>query len=389
MAAQIAKNINPDIKTIIGGVYAIAEPNPIIENKYVDYVVVGEGEYVFKELCDYFNNEGELPQKGIMYKKDGKIINTGRVEFIKNLDELPLPSYHKVDFMKYACEIQRESVDRPREMPYANIITSRGCPYNCCFCEVATISGKSPRFRSPENIIKEIEFLIKNYRIRSLIFDDDNLLVDRERAKKLFQMMIDKKFNLKWCAIALAVFKLDEELIEFMEKSGCKYVDIAIESGVERVLKEIVHKPINLAHAKKMVDRLKESGIDVAANFIIGFPGETWNEIRQSLKFAEELDADYTKIFIATPLPNTELYKIAKDGGYLVKGFDFNKHLWTDGCIQTSEFRPQDLKILRAYEWERINFTNSEKKKKIAKMMDITEERLDEIRKNTFLRANP
>jgi len=242
--------------------------------------------------------------------------------------------------------------------------------------------------RSPENIIKEIEFLIKNYGIKSIIFDDDNLLIDKDRAKKLFQLMIEKKFNLKWNIITLAIYKLDESLIDLMKKSGCEYVNISIESGVERVLNNIIHKPLNLDHAMKMMKKLREAEIDTAANFIIGFPGETWSEIRQTLKFAEKFNAHYTKIFIATPLPNTELYNIAKEKGYL-KNFDINKHLWTDGFIETEEFRTQDLKILRAYEWDRINFTDPVKKKNIARMMDISEERLDKIRKETFERANP
>lgn len=389
IAAKIAKEIDPNIKTVLGGIHVISNPKSVINNAYGDYVLFGEGEYVFKELCDYFNGDGMLPTKGILYKKDGKIIDTGRADFIKDLDKLPFPSYHKVDFMKYANEIQRESVDRPRDMPYARILTSRGCPFNCCFCEVETISGKIPRCRSPENIITEIEWLIKRYGIKSIIFDDDNLFIYRDRAKKLFQLMIDKKFNLKWNAIAVAVFKLDEELLELMKESGCQYIDIAIESGVERVLKDIIHKPVNLEYAKKMIKKIKELKIDLALNFIIGFPGETWDEIRQTIKFAEELDVDYTKVFIATPLPNTELYRIAKEKGCLKKDFSFNKHLWTDGSIETEEFRPQDLKILRAYEWDRINFSNPKKKKKIAEMMGIREERLDEIRKETLMRVNP
>lgn len=389
IAAEIAKKVSPNIKTIFGGVYATSDYDNIIKNPYIDYVVVGEGEYILRELCDYFNGKGKLPKKGILYKKGKEIIHTPRAEFIEDLDELPMPSYHKVDFMRYATEIQRESVDRPRVMPYTHIFASRGCPFNCCFCAAGAISGKKIRYRSPENMIAEIEFLIKEYGIKSLILDDDNMLVNKEWARKFFQLMIDKKMNLKWNAIAMAVFKLNEEMLELMKKSGCEYINIAIESGVKRVLQEVIHKPIDLEYAKKMVSKMKELKIDITANFIIGFPGETWSEIRQTLKFAEELNADYTKIFIATPLPNTELYQIAKEKGYLRPGFSFNQHLWTDGWIETEEFRPEDLKILRAYEWDRINFLEPVKRKKIAEMMGITKKRLDGIRKQTFIRANP
>ncbi len=191
IAAKIAKKAYPDIITILGGVNATSDPMSLITDPNVDYVVAGEGEYVFKDFCDYVNGDkSKFPQKGIIFKKDGKIINHGKANFIENLDELPLPSYHKVDFMKYATRIQRESMDRPRDMPYARILTSRGCPYNCCFCEVGSISGKKARCRSPENIISEIEYLVKNYKIKYLIIDDDNFLIYKERAVKCFQLLI-------------------------------------------------------------------------------------------------------------------------------------------------------------------------------------------------------
>lgn len=391
IASQIAKKVNPKIITIVGGIYTIASPpETIMEDPSVDYIVVGEGEYVFRDLCNYFNGKSDLPKKGIVYRENSEIVNTGRADFIEDLNKLPYPAYHKVDFMKYATKLQREDITRPRSLPYARIQTSRGCPYNCCFCEVGSISGKKPRYRSLDSILGEIEWLIKDYGIKSLIFDDDNLLTNEKRAKELFKSMIERKYNLSWVIPALAVNKLDEEMIKLMKESGCELINIAIESGVERVLRDIIHKPVRLEHAKEMIKKIKDYEIDLIANFVVGFPGETWNEIRQTIQFAEDIDVDYVKIFIATPLsPNTELYKVAKEKGYLVDGFHFDQHLWTDGWIKTEEFRPQDLKILRAYEWDRINFTNPKKRKKIARMMGVTEKRLNEIRKETLKRANP
>ena len=388
IASKIVKDTSNSIKTIIGGVSAISNPDPLISDESVDYVIVGEGEYVFKELCDYFNNKGKFPEKGVWHKKDNKIIKTGRVDFIQDLDALPLPAYHKIDFLKYAYQYRGDHIDNIKKLPYGHLWTSRGCPYNCSFCQVGTISGKKPRCRSPENVIKEIEYLIKNYNIKSLAVDDDNLLIDKDRAKKLFRMMIDKKFNLDWYALSLAVYKLDDEMIDLMEKSGCVYVDIAIESGVERVLRNVIHKPVELNYAKKMIKKLKETKIFVAANFVIGFPDETWSEIRQSLKFAESLDVDYIKLNIATPLVGTELYKIT-EGKKCLKDYSPEKHSWTESSIETREFRTQDIKILRAYEWDRLNFTDPERKKKIIERMGITEQRLNEIRNKTFERANP
>lgn len=389
LAAKIAKDVDKNIKTVFGGVHATSIPAFVIDNPSVDYVVVGEGEYVFRKLCDYLAGEGNMPDAGIVYKKDGKVINAGRAPFIEDLDKLPYPAYHLVNFEKYSNRIMREDVGMPRAMPYASTITSRGCPYGCTFCEVETIFGKKPRLRSVENILGEIEYLIRNYGIKCIIFQDDNLIMNKERAKNLFRAMIEKKYNLKWNMPAISLFNLDEELIDLMKESGCQYVSAAAESGCQRVLDELIKKPLKVEHSRKMIQKLKDVGIDLSVNFCIGFPGETWDEIRQTLKFADDIDVDYVKIFIATPLPNTELYRIAKEKGFLVENFHFDQHLWTDGWIKTPDFRPQDLRILRAFEWDRINFSNPEKKKKILKMMDISEERLDEIRKETLKIANP
>ena len=138
-----------------------------------------------------------------------------------------------------------------------------------------------------------------------------------------------------------------------------------------------------------MARKLRAAGIDTVANFIIGSPGETWEEIRQTIKYAEELEVDYVKFFICTPLAGTKMFKMAVDMGYLDENFDFAKHDWSGGTFDTPYWRAKDLAILRAYEWDRVNFSNPERKKKIMRMMGITEERLDEIRWATITKANP
>lgn len=384
IAAEIIKSTDKSIIAVFGGVYATNTYSCIIEDENIDYVVVGEGEYVFKNLLGYLNDRNDLPAKGIAYKRDGKIITTPRENFITDLDGLPLPSYHKIDFLKYANTIPRDSVDNPRELPYARVLTSRGCGIGCSFCEVEYIAGKKFRFRSPVNVVDEIEWLKGEYGIKSVLFDDDNMLLNRNRAKDIFKEMSKRNLDITWNAIATAVFLLDEEMLELMRESGCQYLDIAIESSVERVLKEIIHKPIKLEYARKIVKKARELGIDIATNFIVGFPGERWDEIRQTIRFAETFEADYVKIAIATPLPNTELYRIAKDGGYLRENFTFDDMDWSRGQIETNEFTSQDLAILRAYEWDRINFTDPERRKKIARMMNVTEDELNQIRKRTL-----
>ena len=386
-AAKLVKQIGPSIKTILGGVYATVNPELAVEDENVDYVVIGEGEDVLSDLVHFFTGKGSLPNKGICYKAGDSIVNTGRAELIKDLDSIPLPAYHLVDFEAYCNSASRKSVDSPPVLPYGRIITSRGCPHKCVFCQVETIAGTKFRPRSPEHVIKEISWLKETYNIQSIIFDDDNLFSNRKRAKAIFQGMIDQNLSMPWKSIATAVFRLDEELIELMKLSGCQYICIAIESGSERVLKNIIQKPVKYEDAKKMVAVAQQQGIFVSANFIIGFPTETWTEIRKSMKFAEDLNADYVKIFNAIPLRHTRLWDLCIKEKAFKKGFDWNKINWNVGQIESDEFTVNDLCIFRAYEWDRINFSSTEKSEKIAQMMHISIKELQEIRRETLKSA--
>ena len=384
LAAKLIKWIDPNITTILGGVYATVNPELAVEDEYVDYVVIGEGEYVIRDLIHYLIGKGSLPNKGVCYKTGDSIVNTQRAELIEDLDALPLPAYHLIDFEAYSNSAPRKSVDSPSLLPYARIMTSRGCPQQCIFCQVETIAGRKFRPRSSENVIKEIAWLKERYNIRSIIFDDDNLFANQKRAKAIFKGMIEQNLSLPWKSIATAVFRLDEELIELMRLSGCQYICIAIESGSERVLKKIIKKPVKYEHAKKMVDVAQKHGIFVSANFIIGFPTETWYEIRQTIKFAEDLKANYVKIFNAIPLRHTRLWDLCVKESAFKKGFDWNKISWNVGQIETDEFTANDLCILRAYEWDRINFSSIEKCEKTAQMMHISVEELQQIRRETL-----
>lgn len=377
IAAKIVKSVDKNIVTGLGGVHATANPEINVKDRNYDYVMCGEGEEMLPQLIHYINGERETLPKGVWtYNTEG-----GHSELITDLDKYPLPAYHLIDYSQYAMRAERKSLDGPAAYPYARVLTSRGCPYNCCFCQVNKIAGRKFRPRSAENILEEIDWLVKEYNIQSLIFDDDNLLTDRNRAIKIFMGL--EKYRIPWKMIATAAFLLDDELIELMHKSGCTYVDIAIESGTERILHDVIQKPLKLEKAVAVVKKLKQENIYVAANFIVGFPGETWEEIRRTIKFAEDLDADYIKIFNAVPLPDTRLYQMAKEQNALVEGFDAENINWRNGMIETDEFTPRDMSILRAYEWDRINFSTYEKRKKTADMMGISVKELDEIRRNT------
>lgn len=390
MAAKIVKDFSKDIKTVIGGVYAMSNPKRVMEDKNFDYLVMGEGEYVFKQLIGNFSGACDLPTRGIAFRdKNGKVENRGHAAFIKNLDTLPRPAYELIDYLSYANNFSdRRSVDQPGAYPYARIITSRGCPEKCSFCQVPSLQGSFFRSRSPDNICNEIEWLKEKYGIKSVIFDDDNMFTNTKRAKDLLRTMIRRGLSMPWTSLATAVFRLDEEMIDLMYESGNTYIDVAIESGTERVMRDVILKPLDFKHAVKMVKYARDKGIFVAANYILGFPTETWEEILETIAFSEKINADYSKFFIAIPLKNTEMYDLALQTNTLLVDPVQAENMWTvGGTISSKYWSEDDLTILRAYEWDRVNFTDPKKTKKIAGKMGISVDELNKIRKKTLKNA--
>ena len=380
---DMAKRVNPKCTTVMGGVFVTTRPKAAMQCPHLDYAVMGEGEYVFPELIEYIiGRRTAPPEAGVVIRTEDGLDIRPQETFIQDLDVLPLPDYSLVDYGKYGMNFRR-SVDAPRATPYGKITASRGCPIGCIFCQVENISGRRTRFKSPDRVVQEIQDLIDRFGIRAIEFEDDNFLGNIPRAKALFRRMIDKDWDLVWNAMNLSVFFLDEEMLDLMKEAKCQYLSMAIESGSPRVLKEIIHKPVDLAHAKRMAAYARKLGIDTTSLYVIGFPGETWDEIRQTIHFASEIGTDYVKINVATAFPGTKLHALALETNAIDANFDYDDIQWGQAGISTSEFTADQLTILRAMEWERINFASATKRDKIARMMRLSVDELDRIRRDT------
>jgi|TARA_B100002003_G_scaffold230986_1_gene241605 radical SAM superfamily enzyme YgiQ (UPF0313 family) len=379
--ASYVKEIDREIITIAGGVHVTTQYMDVIKNVDIDYAIRGEGEYVLRDLLKYINGKGGLPGKGLVYRNnEGKTIALSP-ELIQDLDALPFPDYDLVDYKAYSTQEAGTGIDLVHVYPYSRIISSRGCPIGCSFCQVEEISGKRPRMRSAAKVVEELEIHKKKHGIKGFLFDDDMPFGSKKRTKEMLRLMIDKKLNLVWKAAGVAIFKMDEEIFRLMAESGCQSINIAIESGSERILKQVIKKPVDLKKVPEMIKIAKSYGLGTVANFVIGFPGETWEEIRQTLYYAETCGVDYAKIYVAEPLLGTELYDQAVAMNAIVG--DHSEVGWRYGRIKTDEFDPHELSLLRVYEWDRINFRDSEKRKKAAMLMGISEEKLSRVRKET------
>lgn len=386
--AALAKSALPEAIAILGGVYATALPAKAIADPNIDFAVLGEGEEVVVRLLAALERGDRTPDlDGVAYVDTaGNTVIRPQIHYIQDLDAIPFPAFDLIPMTRYMHTSESYSHVEPRRLPFAKMFTSRGCPNRCSFCDLRSIQGKKFRPRSAGNVLREIDWLVSSYGIREIVFNDDNLVADRQRATMIFQGLIERAYDLQWKPVNIATYALDDELLEMMASAGCYQLTLAIESGCDRVLSQLMRKPLKTEQVEPVVRKAKELGMEVAGLFILGMPGETWEEIRQTIAFAEELDLDYSHFGIATPMPNTDLLKYAQKENLLLDGFDAANFEWSGygrGVIKTSSFDPFDLEVLRVYEWDRINFKTAGKKAKIARMLQTDEEYLEGWRSKT------
>ena len=382
MAARIAKEVNPQIVTIMGGVHPTTQHKRVMRNKDIDYACRGEAEEVFPQFLDWLNARAEFPHKGIVYRDELGNIVALPPDYIQDLDALPRPNYDLVDFEAYTMTGPRYGVDTIQVFPYARILTSRGCPVGCSFCQVESISGHKWRHHSAERVVDDLKWLKKKYGIKAFIFEDDNAFATKWRTRKLFTLLKEADLNLQWKAAGVTIWTMDKDILRLMAETGCQMLCIAIETGTNRVMNDVIGKPVKLESILPIIKYASEElGIFMAANFIIGFPGESWEEIRTTLRYAETCGVDYVKIYPAQPLVGTKLYDMAVEMDAIVG--DHEEVGWRYGRMRSTEFNQKDISILRVYEWDRINFTDPVKRARTAKIMGISEKKLNQIRTNT------
>ncbi len=298
--ARAAKQVSPEITVVFGGPHIGVYPEVAATLKDVDVCIVGEGEETFAELLDSLENGRDLSKvKGLVYGKDGEIVQTGIKPFNEQLDVLPFPGRNLVPFNGYYSLLSKND-------PITALITSRGCPFKCLYCDRRN-NGRKYRARSAGNILKEMEE-IKNMNIKEVLLLDDTFTVNRERVVEFAEGMIDRNFGLEW-DIRSRVDGIDEDLIKLLARAGCNRIHIGIEAGTGRIQK-ILRKNVDLDKAKKIVDICRDEGVQTLAYFMIGSPTETREEIEETIRYSIELNPDYAQYAITTPFPGTDLYRM-------------------------------------------------------------------------------
>ena len=309
MATAIAKEINSQIKTILGGVHATVMYQQIMENyPAVDIICRGESETTIVELFQALSNGDDLRKvKGIVYRRDGEIVVTEEREKIKDLDTLPFPNYNDLDLKKYS-----EVGGSWKGKPVAAIITSRGCPFSCTYCSSHSVWGNW-RHRSISNVLEEVEWLVSENGYERVNIVDDIFTLNKARIEEFCHGILNRGLHIRWRS-QTRVDCVSLELLELMREAGCQFLTFGVESGSPTILKNL-NKRERIEDIVNAFAWCKKADIKATFNVIIGAPGETRATIEETRNLIRKTRPDNISTNPLRIYPGTALWKQAQDEG--------------------------------------------------------------------------
>lgn len=298
---------HPGLRLVVGGPHPSCLPEHCFEYlPELDFAFVGEAELGLVGLLDRLDAGGGdwAAVPGLAWRRDGGVVvNPARFE--PDLDTLGMPAW---DLLRPGLSSTAPHGAFVRRLPVAPIITTRGCPFPCTFCAARNVSGRLLRSRSLEAIFEEIDHLVVRHGVRELHIEDDNFTFHKEFALGFCDGLLRRGLDLTWCCPnGVRLDTLDRELLELMKRSGCYSVSVGIESGSDRVLRDI-RKRLDTEEIRRRLELVRAAGIKTTGFFIIGFPGESEAEIRQTMRFARTLPLDRAQFSTFLPLPGTPYF---------------------------------------------------------------------------------
>lgn len=337
--AEKAKQINPKIKVVFGGPHPTLEPRECIEQKPVDFVVRGEGEYSFLEIVKAVESSGNFSDiRGIFYKENGEIRENPPREWLKNLDELPFPDRELFNINKY-----KPYMFFP---PFIPMVAGRSCPYVCTNCQPALREIAGPyRVRSAENVIAEMKEIIKKYGIRNFWFNDNDVTIRKDWIVDFCNKLIIEKMKIKWGASGRANI-LDKELMKLMKDAGCVTIHFGFEHGSQEVLDNLLDKKINVNRAKEVIKEANEIGLRVHCWYMFGVPGSTKEQEIESINVAKKLTCNSIMLQAVQPQPHIKLKETSKEKGWLI-GHDYCNLDEQHSFFKTENWGPEFVDELR------------------------------------------
>ncbi len=291
---------HPETPVCLGGPYVTTIMQDIFKETPADFAVYGEGEITFSELISHLKGQEELSNiHGLMYSgKNGQVITNPPRTYIEDLDQVPIPAYDIFPMHRY---------------PQHRIVSSRGCPYSCSFCNSSSIWGGQWRKRSSENVLAEIDYLLKNYGRKLFIFGDNSFNIDVDRVDKFCDLLIRNNTGIMWSASVRADL-ITVPLAKKMKAAGCYNVAIGIESANNNVLKQI-NKKTTIEDIEKGIRIFRNAGIEVLGQFVIGSPNDTYETVVESINWARDSECDFVNFYSVLPFKGTPQWGYVENHG--------------------------------------------------------------------------
>lgn len=334
-AWAIAKLIKKkkDIPIVLGGVHPTLMPEESLNKSFIDMVIRGEAEISLAQLA-----AGTLKTKiaGLSHKQGQKIIHNPASFLLKNLDSLPFPARHLLPMAKY-------TTIGAKQTPYATMVSSRGCPYQCSFCSVRAIAGLTFRPRSPENVLAEIDHLVQDYGVREINILDDNFTLDPIRVEKICRLLIKRNYDLVLKnGNGVRIDSLTYPLLALMKKAGWYLLAFGIESGNQHILNKN-NKGLKLTKVNQVLRWCQKIGLETEGFFILGLPGETPATIAKTISFASSSPLNEAQFNLLVPFPGTQARElIAKEGRILTSDWNcYNP--WGRPVFQLKNLNPEAM----------------------------------------------
>ena len=301
----------PHIKTILGGLHPSALPERTLREEDVDFVCQGEGFYTILQLLEVLkagNDECDYKISGLWHIKDDRIISNPMPPLIRNLDELPFVAWDLLPMNEYRAHNWHCFDQIDQRQPYAVIYTSLGCPFNCSYCNIHALYNGKPgiRYRSPERVVEEIDFLVKNYKIKNLKVIDELFVLRKDRVMRICDLIIKDGHDLNMWAYA-RVDTVSEPMLKKMKQAGFNWLAFGIESANKKVRQDM-SKRIAQEKIQKAVEMTHAAGIHIIGNFIFGLPEDDFETMRETLDMAKEFNFEYVNFYTAMAYPGSQLY---------------------------------------------------------------------------------
>ncbi len=356
--ANSCKSIDEKILVFAGGPCAMAYAEKMLKNSNIDSICFFEGEIPILELCKSKDAFFEI-EKGMSWLTLDKL-NKGyqpQPLMIEDLDEIPTLKFNLLEDLEQYMNVN--NIYNLKGIAYKSlpIHTSRGCPFNCIFCASHFVHGKKMRMMSAERVISDVRHMVEKYGITHLEICDDQFLINIERAKKILSGLAE--FNLEVSVPSgVSAFIIDEEIARLMKSAGMNTISLAIESGCEYIIKNIIDKPINLNKISQILEHLKNNDMKVHAFVVLGFPGELDSHRKESVEFLKKSSFDWFSVVCATPLKGSRLYDICLENKYIEEKYE-SKDGFYKSAITTEDFTAEEISEVVYYTNLELNFVNN------------------------------